>query len=99
MSQLLTVNEAARMLACTPAAVRKWLYQRRLPCVKIGRLVRLRLEDVQRVAANGLSPAGTACQPTRRASGRPQKRCSDQSDADGRQEPASAAVEAAAKGS
>jgi excisionase family DNA binding protein len=37
MDQLLTVAEAASMLACSQAAIRKWLYQRRLPSVKVGR--------------------------------------------------------------
>jgi excisionase family DNA binding protein len=62
MSQLITIEDAARMLACTPAAIRKWLYQRRLPRVKVGRLTRLRVEDVQRIAANGLPGPGTASQ-------------------------------------
>ena len=35
MDQLLTVAEAASMLACSQAAIRKWLYQRRLPSVKV----------------------------------------------------------------
>lgn len=73
MSPLLTVEEAARMLACTPAAVRKWLYQRRLPCVKVGRLVRLRFEDIQRVVTEGLPEPGTASQPPRRAARRLQR--------------------------
>ncbi len=54
MSQLVTVGEAAKMLAVTPAAIRKWLYQKRLECVKVGRLTRLRLEDVERIASVGL---------------------------------------------
>ena len=47
MDQLLTVAEAASMLACSQAAVRKWLYQRRLPSVKVGRLTRIRARDVE----------------------------------------------------
>ena len=54
MKPLLTVKEAAQLLACSEAAIRKWLYQRRLPAVKVGRLTRLRLADVERVATNGL---------------------------------------------
>jgi excisionase family DNA binding protein len=38
LNPLLTVEEAATMLACTPAAIRKWIYQRRLTPVKVGRL-------------------------------------------------------------
>jgi excisionase family DNA binding protein len=54
VSQLITVEEAAKRLSCSPAAIRKWLYQRRLRAVKVGRLTRLRLEDVERVASVGL---------------------------------------------
>ncbi len=67
MGQLLTVEEAAKQLSCSPAAIRKWLYQRRLPCVKVGRLTRLRLEDVERVASIGLeSRASDGTHPRRR---------------------------------
>ena len=51
---LLTVDEAAQALAVTPAAVRKWVWQRRLPAVHVGRLLRLRHADVARVATDGL---------------------------------------------
>ena len=54
MDQLLTVKEAAKTLAVTEAAIRKWLYQRRLPGVKVGRLTRVRREDVEAVIAHGL---------------------------------------------
>jgi excisionase family DNA binding protein len=56
MDQLLTVKEAAERLACTEAAIRKWLYQRRLPAVKVGRLVRLRETDLEAVIARGVRP-------------------------------------------
>jgi excisionase family DNA binding protein len=54
MGQLLTVKEAAEALGVTEAAVRSWLYQRRLPCVKLGRLTRLRRDDIEAVMAKGL---------------------------------------------
>jgi len=54
MDQLLTVKEAAQRLACTEAAIRKWLYQRRLPAVKVGRLIRLREADLEAMVARGL---------------------------------------------
>ncbi len=56
MNQLLTVRQAATLLACSEAAIRKWLYQRRLPVVKVGRLTRLRKADVEAVANKGLPP-------------------------------------------
>ena len=54
MSELLSVDEAAAMLSCSPAAIRKWVYQRRLPVVKVGRLMRLRRRDLEEVVAHGL---------------------------------------------
>ncbi len=57
MDKLLTVKEAAGVLSCTEAAVRKWLCQKRLPRVKVGRLTRLRLKDVEAVLSQGLHAA------------------------------------------
>jgi len=54
VQRLLTVKEAAELLACSEAAVRKWIYQRRLPKVKVGRLTRLRLSDVEALVSGGL---------------------------------------------
>jgi excisionase family DNA binding protein len=58
VEQLLTVEEAAERLACKPSTVRKWLFQRRLPKVKIGRLTRLRAVDIADVIARGLPQPG-----------------------------------------
>jgi excisionase family DNA binding protein len=52
--QLVDTNQAAEILGCEASTVRKWIAQRRLPSVKIGRLRRLRLEDLQRIVASGL---------------------------------------------
>ncbi len=54
MSELRTVKEAAHYLACSEAAIRKWITQGKLPAVKIGRLRRLRREDLERIASVGL---------------------------------------------
>ena len=54
MDQLLTVEQAAHVLACSPAAIRKWIYQRRLPIVKVGRLTRVRQADLETLVARGL---------------------------------------------
>lgn len=56
MDQLLDVKQAAHLLSCSEAAIRKWIYQRRLPVVKVGRLTRLRVADLERVASVGLEP-------------------------------------------
>ena len=47
VDRLLSVKEAAGLLGCSEAAVRKWLYQRRLTAVRVGRLVRLRVRDLE----------------------------------------------------
>ncbi len=47
MDRLLSVKDAAALLGCSQAAVRKWVYQRRLPVVKVGRLTRVRLADLE----------------------------------------------------
>jgi excisionase family DNA binding protein len=53
LNQLLTVKEAATLLSCSEAAVRKWIFQRRLPCVKVGRLTRLRQSDIEALVSDG----------------------------------------------
>ena len=57
--QLLSVKETAEVLGCSEAAIWKWLYQRRLRRVKVGRLTRLRSDDIHRVASTGLHPRET----------------------------------------
>jgi len=57
--RLLTIGQAAVMLGATEAAVRKWISQRRLPVVKLGRLTRLRLSDLEVVVKHGLPAPGT----------------------------------------
>jgi excisionase family DNA binding protein len=54
MDQLVSVKQAADLLACSETAVRKWIYQQRLPKVKVGRLTRLRLSDVEALISEGL---------------------------------------------
>jgi excisionase family DNA binding protein len=60
--QLLTIKQAAEMLECSEAAVRKWLHQRRLPAVKVGRLTRLRQVDLEALVAKGIRPARRGAQ-------------------------------------
>jgi excisionase family DNA binding protein len=47
MEKLLTVKQAADLLGCSEAGIRKWVYQRRLPVVRVGRLVRVRATDLE----------------------------------------------------
>jgi excisionase family DNA binding protein len=46
LDRLLTVDEAAAVLAVTPRMVRHLIATRRLAFVKVGRLVRLRQSDI-----------------------------------------------------
>ena len=55
--KLLTIPQAAELLALAPATLRKWLYLRRLPCVRLGRAVRLREADVEAFVRAGFDPA------------------------------------------
>jgi excisionase family DNA binding protein len=73
VNPLLSVDDAAKLFNCTPAAIRKWIYRRQLAAVKIGRLIRLRLEDIEAVATKGLPEPGQAVQPVRRAPRCPQE--------------------------
>ena len=54
MEKLLTVKQAAELLSCSEAAIRKWVSQRRLPVVKVGRLTRLRVVDLEALVTRGL---------------------------------------------
>ena len=56
--QLVTIAEAAALLSVAPMTLRKWSAQGRLPIVKLGRAVRVRLEDIQRIAQEGIVQVG-----------------------------------------
>ena len=44
---LLTTEEAAALLHLSPWTLRHWVLDRRIPCVRLGRLVRFRLADLE----------------------------------------------------
>jgi excisionase family DNA binding protein len=56
MDTLISVKEAAARLSCSNAAVWKWLAEGRLQRVKVGRLARIRKQDVESVIRLGLQP-------------------------------------------
>lgn len=56
-SELLTLDQAAEYLNVTGHFVRRLTYERRLPFVKIGRLVRIRRKDLDTLLVGGLVPA------------------------------------------
>lgn len=47
---LLTVAEVASRLRCHPHTVRRWIWSRKLSAVRVGDLVRVREEDLERLA-------------------------------------------------
>jgi excisionase family DNA binding protein len=51
--RLLTVQEAATMLGLRPRTLYKLAYQRRLRVVKLGRMTRIKLSDVQKMVDAG----------------------------------------------
>jgi excisionase family DNA binding protein len=53
---LLTVGEFADELRVTCACVRKWILERRVAVVKIGRLVRLPASEIHRIIDEGFRP-------------------------------------------
>jgi excisionase family DNA binding protein len=67
MDRLLTVKEAAGLLCCSEAAVRKWIYQGRLRKVKVGRLTRLRPADMEAMVSSGLGSRSELSQRSSRA--------------------------------
>jgi excisionase family DNA binding protein len=54
MDQLISVKESAHRLGCTEAAIRKWLHQRKIERVKLGRLTRIRQADLEAIIRVGL---------------------------------------------
>ena len=57
MQRLLTVFQAADALALKPATIRKMIFQRRLPVVRIGRAVRIKEGDVELIIKEGYQKA------------------------------------------
>ena len=42
------IPEAATYLGCTPGTLRVWISKRRIPHIKVGRLVRFRKDDLEK---------------------------------------------------
>ena len=47
MKELLTTEEAATILNVRPWTLRSWVSQKRIPYVKLGRLVRFKRSDLE----------------------------------------------------
>lgn len=57
---LLTIHEASEVLRLKPSTVRSWLLKRRVPFIKLGSRVFLRMADLQALIEAGLKPANPA---------------------------------------
>jgi excisionase family DNA binding protein len=54
---LLSVSEFANTLGVTPACIRRWIHERRIETVKLGRLIRVPLSEIDRLIISGRRPA------------------------------------------
>ena len=59
MERTLHTDEAAKILGCTSKTLRVWVGKRRVPHVRVGRLVRFRVEDLARFLEEHQVPADT----------------------------------------
>jgi len=54
---LLSVPQFADALGVTPACIRRWILERKITTVKLGRLIRIPSAEVERLVNSGLRPA------------------------------------------
>lgn len=55
---LLKTEEVAELLRVSPLTIRAWRFQGLLPCVRLGRAVRYRHEDIEKIQRKGLKRNG-----------------------------------------
>ena len=53
MEKLLDYRECAELLHIKPSTVRMWVFQKRLPFVRIGRAIRFRPRDLEAFVEKG----------------------------------------------
>jgi excisionase family DNA binding protein len=59
-ASLLSVPQFAAALGVTPACIRRWILERKITTVKLGRLIRVPASEVERLVESGLRPAREA---------------------------------------
>jgi excisionase family DNA binding protein len=57
MGALLTLPEASSLLRLKTSTLRAWVLRRKIPYVKVGRLVRVRRADIECLIAASVVPA------------------------------------------
>ena len=57
MKKLLTVAESAHELGLKPGTIRAWIAQRRIGVVRLGRAVRIPVQEIERLIVEGTMPA------------------------------------------
>jgi excisionase family DNA binding protein len=55
-NELLRIEDFAAALRVKPACIRRWILERRITSVKVGRLVRIPSSEVGRIVEKGLRP-------------------------------------------
>ncbi len=61
-AELLTIAEASAILRLRPSTLRAWVLRRKVPYVKVGRLVRIRRADVEALITASLVAARPAAE-------------------------------------
>jgi len=56
-TNLLSVPQFADALGVTPACIRRWILERKITTVKLGRLIRVPSSEIARLIDAGLRPA------------------------------------------
>lgn len=56
--ELISLKEAASILSISLSTIRRWITQGRLPCVRLGRLLRVRVADIDAIVRLGLDRHG-----------------------------------------
>lgn len=54
MDKLLNIPEGAKLLRLSPNTLRAWIFQKRVPIVRLGRRVLFREADLEKMIQNGL---------------------------------------------
>ena len=57
MNKLLSIPEFAGLLGVTHSCVRRWVLERRVGVVKVGRLVRIPMAEFERIVTEGTRKA------------------------------------------